>query len=210
MKAFEDGDDIHAMVASWIFNKPIESCGKGSFERDGCAKHLVHGANYGISPLSFSEEAKISKQKARIILNQYLTMFGISRWQSGIVDQLRKNRTLVTPFGRSRLFNGHWGEGLFKEAYAYIPQSTAVDWINYAALRIERRLAPIAKSELDLFLIQDHDEWVLQICDSLIEPMVKIIQEECLVPIQIKGRELKIPLELSVGKNWKDVEEVRE
>lgn len=209
MESFEKGKDIHSMVASWIFNKPIEACGKGTFERDGCAKHLVHGANYGISAKTFSEEAKISKSQAQLILNRYLTMFGIKRWQEGIVDLLRKNRTLITPYGRTRLFNGHWGEGLFKEAYAYLPQSTAVDWINMAAVRIEKRIEKIAKSKLDLFLIQDHDEWVLQVHESLVDQAIIIIKEECLVPIPIKGRDVIIPIELSVGRDWKNLEEIK-
>ncbi len=212
IEAFLKNEDIHSMVASWIFNKPIESCGKGTFERDGVAKHLVHGANYGISAKSFAEEAKISISRAKVILNNYLTMFRISSWQRKIVDLIRKNRILKTSYGRTRLFNGHWGESLFKEAYAYIPQSTAVDWINFCAIRIEKRisklvdLAYLDKPELNLFLIQDHDEWVLQIHKSLVELAIKIIKEECLVPILIKGKEVRIPIELSIGKNWKSLE----
>lgn len=212
---FQKGEDIHSLVASWIFNKPIESCGKGTFERDGVSKHLVHGANYGITPKGFSEEAKIPVPRARLILNQYLTMFGINNWQRGIVDSLRKNRTLKNHYGRSRLFSGHWGDSLFKEAYSYIPQSTAVDWINYSAVRIEKRIVSLVDSadlihpELNLFLIQDHDEWVLQIHKSLVDSAISIIREECLVPIPIKGRKLIIPIELSIGKDWKNLKEIK-
>lgn len=204
MAAFENGLDVYSLVASQVFNKPIEVCCKGTSERDNYGKPLVLGANYGLSAQSFGKLAKIPTSKARTILQMYLTMFGIVRWQEKTVEALRKDRTLVTPFGRSRLFNGHWGEGLFKEAYAFIPQSTAVDWMNLCGVRIDRRIAEIAKSEKDLLLIQDHDEWVLQVEDSLIPQAIAIVKEECSVPIKIYNREVFIPIELTIGKDWKN------
>ena len=76
--------------------------------------------------------------------------------------------------------------------------------MNLCGVSIDRRIAEIAKSEKDLLLIQDHDEWVLQVEDSLIPQAIAIVKEECSVPIKIYNREVFIPIELTIGKDWKN------
>jgi hypothetical protein len=44
--------------------------------------------------------------------------------------QLSKDRSLINPFGRRRIFMDRWGDELFKEAYSFIPQSTVADKLN--------------------------------------------------------------------------------
>lgn len=200
MKVFENNEDIHSMVASWVYNKPIEMVGSGTIERVN-AKALVHGANYSIGVNTFSEHAGIPKGDAQMLLDKYYASFNIGKWHSEIRDKLQKDRILTTPFGRRRQFYGWWGDDLFRQSYAYIPQSTASDHINMAALRIDVKLP-----DKGIILMQVHDEIVVQCLDKDVSKVKDIITNELSVPIIINNTKVNIPIDISHGKNWRDLD----
>ena len=203
IKVFEDGDDIHAMVASWLYKKPMSECGKGTIERNR-AKACVHAGNYDIGKNKFAFIADIPAKDAEWLLMQYKTIFNIKQWHEQVIAQLRKNRTLITPLGRRRTFYGWWGDDLFRTAYAHVPQSTAVDHLNMGAVSIARQLPREAQ-----ILMQVHDELVIQCKDENIKLVSEICTTTLTKPLTIKGRNLVIPVNIEVGKNWKDMKEVK-
>ena len=206
MKTFEEDKDIHSMVGAMIYGKPYEQCGKGTFERQR-GKVGGHASNYRISSRKLSQTMGISEKEASVFLNRYYNMFNLNKWHGEIIDELRNTRTLTTPHGRRRVFYDRWPSwkeesdkkgDLFKTAYANIPQGTACDHINLAAVRIWARLP----ETVDI-LIQCHDELVLNYPLPLRDSVVKIVKEELAHPIHIHGREVIIPIDIDLGQNWK-------
>ena len=200
IRLFEKGGDIHRQNAAWIFSKPLEEVSK---KERSLAKRLVHASNYGIGARAFAIHAGISQNEAKALLQRYFDTFPkIKEWQLRIQTELRKTRTLTTPFGRKRTFFGR-GEQLYREAYAYIPQSTVADYLNLALIRLKERY-PEAE-----VMLQVHDSIVIQCLESKVQEWIRRLLDAFSISLLVNGREMVIPVEFKVGKSWGDMKEVR-
>jgi hypothetical protein len=124
-----------------------------------------------------------------------------------IIDALRdNNRVLISPHGRQRQFLNRWGDELFKEAYAFIPQATVSDHLKFSAQVIESR-APWIQ-----ILSESHDSFLAQVPISHVDRAKEIITEELEKPIDfsrcsLPRNSLIIPCEVKLGKkNWETME----
>jgi len=226
IEALESGVDIHAKTASLIFNKPIEevtselgtcpicedptTCGHKGERFWG--KKTNHAFNYGLGPIQFAYalgiEAKVGKAVRAAYLNAYP---GILQYWQWVQEELRKSRTLTNPFNTHRLFMDRWGEGLFKEAYSWIPQSTVADKVNEDGL-IEIYYNQDRYKEVEL-LNQVHDSIVFQIPINVglrrHAEILLSIKRSLEKPISWRGREFVIPCGLTMGKtNMKSMKEI--
>lgn len=199
-QAFKEGRSIHKFVCSMVFKIPEREVSKSSEEYQ-LAKNMVHATNYDVSARTFANHVGIPEKRAKEIMNEVDRIFPNIRgvFHKEVQDNLRKNRTLINPFGRKRTFLNRWGGDLFREAYAFIPQSTVGDVINRGLIRL-----PYCLPEDVKVLLQVHDELVLEAPEELIHETVRLLRREIEQPIFIKGEELLIPLEVSIGRNWKD------
>jgi DNA polymerase-1 len=195
---FEEGRDIHSMVASMVLGVPINQITKESRER-GIGKKCVHSANYLIGPYLFASLIGVSNPEGKRLLERYYGIFQIKDWHSRVEEEIKKTRTLTTPFGRKRRFFDRYGDDLLRAAVAYIPQSTASDHINRAAVRIYPQLPEGAS-----ILLQVHDEIVIQAKTSDLLSVVELAKRELSTPIPIDGQDVIIPIDIQAGENWKD------
>jgi DNA polymerase I-like protein with 3'-5' exonuclease and polymerase domains len=132
-----------------------------------------------------------------------------------IIEFLRNNnRMLTNPFGRQRQFLNKWGDELFKEAYAQIPQSTVSDHVKFAMIRIEKRVPEL------MILEESHDSFLGQVPllinhqypFKILDKFKQVNKEEMEMPIDFSGcslprGELIIPTDLHIGKkNWEVME----
>ena len=200
---FESGKDVFILVASIVFNVPVE---KVTPEQRQLAKHISHACNYGMGPMTLSEVSGLSFADSKERLNLYHINFPrIRMWQMEIEAKLRKTRMLETPLGRRRTFFGRWNNTLIRQAYSYIPQSTVSDVILMGMIEMDRRLPKGCN-----ILLNIHDEVVIQspVEYDLASSVYKIeeLMIECMtVPIQINDRILRIPVNTKHGYNWNEV-----
>lgn len=174
-------------------------------------KKVNHASAYRMGPFKGAEE--VNKEADDTGITCTVTQFKTAQslwhrkyirmkaWWSGIEVKLNEDRTLHTPYGRERVFYGHWGEELFKEATAYVPQSTSVDYLNRGMLEVYRRLVLPGFCGLRL-LHQQHDSIVVE---YPIEHREKVIQAvmDCLTDsVEINGRTFVIPVEAQYGPRW--------
>ena len=124
------------------------------------------------------------------------------------------NRILTNPFGRTRQFLNKWGDELFKEAYAQIPQSTVSDHVKFAMIRIEKRVPEL------MILEESHDSYLGQVPlligsmypFKILDRYKEVNKEEMETPIDFKNcslsrGELVIPTDLHIGKeSWEKME----
>ena len=140
------------------------------------------------------------KEAQRLWLGKY---FGIRPWWDEIDRQLEEKRYLITPYGRKRDFFGFMNDQLKKEATAYVPQSTAVDYLNHGMLRVYDELVKPGHFGLEL-LHQNHDsilvQYPIQHRDQVIPEMIERIKSV----ININGHDVTIPVEAMYGQNWGD------
>lgn len=136
-----------------------------------------------------------------------------NRFWSYVQDCLNRNRTLTTFYGRERIFYGQWGKELFKEGYAYIPQSTVADHFNGAVssilpvvggLReIDRRFV---KTGAIRITNQSHDSLIAEIHKDLTSEVAPAILSLLKRPIVINDMEFTIPVDAEYGERWGELE----
>lgn len=199
--------DVHKENAARIFNKRIELVTK---EERYLAKKVIHASNYGMGPARLvqvvNQEAaitgiRINYQQAKQLMDLYFMLYPKIKevfWRE-VEEDIRRTRTLVSPFGRKREFFGRVDEKLLNQAYAYKPQSAVGDLACKAFVRCYHELP----KEVDT-LVNVHDSILVQAPVEMVDEVVAKMEELMAIPIPIKGRSLVIPTDCKVGFNWGD------
>lgn len=206
IRMLNNKEDVHKYVASRIFKKAPEFI--VNKERQ-LGKKSGHAANYGVGPRTFAEaclvenDIVVSEKEAKHIITTYLDTFpGIRRRQENIRTQVSKNKFLRTPTGRERYFYGRTNDSMFREAYAYCPQSVIPDITNHLMLYL--------RGKCDLVL-QVHDSLLLQVRDykHAMEIYALSVDYDKWHPrIELPGGRLIIPIDAEIGENWKEMDKI--
>ena len=169
-----------------------------------------HSGNYGAGPGVLVNEAikreipgityKFSKQ---ILEAGHRQVPGLKKWWRHVERTIRTARSLETCLGRKRYFFGRFEHATYRAAYAHEPQSTCGDVNNEIFFKCDELL------EHGYPLIQVHDETVLEVPDEYVDEAVKRFQEFARTPLFINDVPLFIPLDISIGKNWGKMTEVK-
>ncbi len=203
-----DTIDIHKLTASWFFSCTPEQVTK---DMRFVGKMGRHGGNYDMkkrrlmteimtNARRFHIDVSVSEYKAGLILDIFHSKNPKIRnvFHEGIKRVVRDTRTLVNPFGRRRQFFDRWGEDLFKESYACIPQGTVKDKLASAMLAIKKERPDTQ------FLRESHDAFVLQCKQADKEFYSELIRLELTKPIDFSQCSLPrglltIPCEIKSG-----------
>ena len=200
-EVFKSGGDVHKRNASYIFNKPESAI---TSEERYLAKRMVHATNYGMSTNTMAIYCNISELDAKKAQSAYFAAFPrILTWQREVREQVSKTSILTNCFGRRRIFFERVGEELFREAYAYNPQSTLVDDVNRSMVEIFFRGEP----ELQL-LHQGHDSLLWQVDTQKASWAVGLIKKYMELPFFCGSEMIAIPVEIKVGRSWGELENV--
>lgn len=217
--------DIHTETASAIFNKLPSAITK---EERYTAKRINHASSYRMSPERFTQvynkdavelglpplSIKTAREYAKVWHSLYLN---IKSWWLDIELQLSKAMTLVTPYGRKRVFFQQWGDELFKEATAYIPQSTVADHFNgfvQKELGVEGGLKEFYKAtqiSKDRYKIiqQGHDSALIEVFKEDAFDMCQVLMSYLKRPLIINGELFTIPVDGEIGENWGNMEKIK-
>lgn len=207
---FEDPErDVHKENAARIFRKNIADVTPN--ERY-LAKRVIHASNYGmganrlydvVNQDAVSTGVRITRPQAQQLLDAYFMLYPKVRevfWRE-VEDELRRSRTLTTPFGRKRIFFGRWEDKFLKEAYAFKPQSTIGDLCCKALVN----MAATKNNTWDI-LVNVHDSILVQ-CPVDDAPIVATWMEKQMdIRFSIKGRECYVPTDCKMGYNWQDAD----
>jgi len=225
IEEFEGGlIDVHTAFAARLFKKDYEDLIKMELSSDPeenkafkymrtLGKTVRHATNYGITWVGLIRVCQLDgmylePREAKSLLagaKQVTPMLEL--YQRNIRTQLQANRTLITPLGKLRRFGGRMvgsdSSSTFREGYAFLPQSLVGQLANRAMRRIYDELG----GEVDL-LLQVHDEIVFQFPSN--KPELAWRAKELMIEtITIRGRQMTIPADLSVGTSWGSLEYVK-
>lgn len=148
--------------------------------------------------------------ESRLYSERWHTRYNLKIWWREIEEQLDKNRTMTTPYGRECTFFDQWGEELFRKATAYVPQSTVADHFNgkvQKELGIEGGLKYIyhklVKPYPDRKIInQSHDSCIVEAPKGDVEELNLQMQAALKRPLVIKGVTFTIPVDGEIGERW--------
>lgn len=210
-------DTERILVLKQEINNYLESIINSEQRQVG--KKFRHASNYDMGKMEASRQTGLSAWKCNQILTKVHETNPNTRgiFHKEIVEALQNNnRRLVSPHGRERIFLNRWGQNLFKEAYASIPQSTVSDHTKFAAQRIERRARWIQ------ILSESHDSFLSMVplaknCFypfKFVDTAIRLFQEEMEQPIDfsrcsLPRGELVIPIEVFIGvRNWEEMKRI--
>lgn len=141
--------------------------------------------------------------------------YRIKEWHLWVQDKLNQDRTLITTYGRKRVFYGPWGNELFKQAYAHEPQSTVADHFNGAThpelgirgglLEIYKQIAKPSNGEINI-INQSHDSCMLECPNELVSETANKVMDLLHRPLVLNGEEFWIPVDCEVGDRWGEME----
>lgn len=165
-------------------------------------KRLQHGMNFGLAPKGVAKHSGLPFEEARKCYHRYHEAYpGIQGYHRWVVNEIKTKGYLVNPWGRKREFFGRpWDAATHREGYSHLPQNIVTTITAKGLLKIWEEFDPWRVELLCfshdgiLFQFQKDD---YEIVDEAVE-MLKL-------PVEIHGREMVIPVDVNVGKNWKEV-----
>ena len=201
VNAYRNGDDIHRLTASEVFDLPLEEV---TDDRRAAAKTINFGVMYGMGAARLARSLKIRQPQAREYIANYFQRYeGVADYFHRLRTDARTTGYSETMFGRRRLmeelFTGSRAQKAFAERVAVnMPiQGSSADIIKLAMIALD---AEIRRRELPVhLLLQVHDELVLECHPEVVEDASALVRETMEGVV-----ELQIPLEvdLGVGENW--------
>ena len=204
-QAFLDGQDIHAITASQVFDVPVE--GMDPMVRRK-AKAINFGIIYGMSAFGLSQNLGIPQGEAKAYIDAYFARYpGIRDYMQRMKAACRDSGYVETLFGRKvhmpMIKDKNPARRNFAERAAINApiQGAAADIIKRAMIRVPPALA---KAKLKArMLLQVHDELLFEVPEAELEAtaeVVKGVMETACHPVV----ELSVPLvaDVGVGPNW--------
>ena len=201
LKAFKDGQDIHASTAAKVFNVPL---GEVTREQRSNAKTVNFGIIYGVSAFGLSNQTDLSRGEAKELIDTYyITYPKLRNYMSELVDFARDNGYVQTVLGRRRYLkdinsaNAIVRGAAERNAVNAPIQGSAADIIKIAMINIHEKLEKgCYKTKM---LLQVHDELVFDVFKPELSEMETLIKTE-----MENAHALAVPLdvELGMGENW--------
>ncbi|MCL5411781.1 MAG: DNA polymerase I [Patescibacteria group bacterium] len=206
IEIFQQGKDIHATTASWIFNKSPEEITK---DERRVAKTVNFGVLYGMSAFGLGQELRIDPKIASKFIERYYQRFSRVKlyqaevlkeaYEKGYVETLSGFRRYVLELKSPNPRIRSQGERM---ATNMPVQGTAADIIKEAMVKI---FADILDNGLGTRLImQVHDELVFEVPKEEMDKVSSMIKERMEKAIRLS---VPVVVDLKVGNNWAQTEE---
>jgi DNA polymerase-1 len=204
--AFARDEDIHARVASEVYNVPLAEV-TGAMRRS--AKAVNFGVIYGQSPFGLARQLNIEQEEAAKFIDAYFDRYsGVEKFLNRILEECLESGYVSTILGRRRAIRGI-RRGVSRQrnlpertAINTVIQGSAADLIKLAMIHIHRRLR--REKHPAKMLLQIHDELVFEVPSHELDHLARLVADE------MSGvMKLTVPLsvDLKSGDNWADCQE---
>ena len=201
IRAFQTGEDIHAVTASQVFNVPLEEVTSLMRSR---AKAVNFGIVYGISAFSLAQDIGVFQNEAKAYMDNYFAKYhGVREYMDAIRAKAKADGYVTTLFGRRRnlpeIKSSNFNMRSFGERVALnMPiQGTAADIIKLAMVRVDARLR--REGLAGKLLLQVHDELIVE-CPETEEAAVRSILKEEME--QVVDYSVPLIVDVKAGKTW--------
>lgn len=197
IELFTSGRDIHKENAIRFFGEYKE-------ETRISVKRIVHGSNYGegidrIVQVAAADGIKLLRTEVALGQEAYFMLYPEIKenWWADVRRDLRY-RLLTTPLGWKRQFYGRWdSQKFFNEGLAFQPQCTVGVLAEMGMMACQ----DVPDSEI---LLNAHDAVLGQCDEDKAAVVVPAIVKAMEIPLMIHGKELIIPADAKVGRNWEE------
>jgi DNA polymerase-1 len=203
INAFRNGEDIHTVTASQVFNVPMAAVTQELRKR---AKAVNFGIVYGIGGFSLGADIGVSKYEADRYIKSYHEKYPqIDEYLKAIVEDGKRDGYVTTVFGRRRYIPELHASNRNLQAFgARVAmnspiQGAAADIIKIAMIKVDQALK---ESGLDARLIlQVHDELILEAHKDCATEAAALLKREMENAVELA---VKMEAEVGIGDNWYD------
>ena len=201
MKAFQNGEDIHATTAAKVFDVALDEVTR---EQRSNAKTVNFGIIYGVSAFGLSNQTNLTRKESKELIDAYYESYPkLKSYMASQVDFARENGYVETVLGRKRYLkdinsrNAIVRGAAERNAVNAPIQGSAADIIKLAMINIHNRFEK--ENFKSKMLLQVHDELVFDAHKEELETIKPIIKEE-----MENAFKLSVPLdvEIGLGANW--------
>lgn len=203
LQAYENGADIHRIVASEIFKKPPDQITK--LERK-TAKFIDFGIIYGRGPKSISEQLGIGVSEAAQLLDDFLNGFPrLKQWMQETQRKALSQGYVETPLGRKRRFpliTNEVSAKIERQAVNAPIQSLASDIAQYALMKVQKEY-PFIRAVSTV-----HDSIMFEIPVDAYKYLQDIHHTIETASDDIIEHRVTFEASLEVGQRWGHLEEV--
>ena len=203
INAFNNGDDIHTITASQVFNMPVEMVTSQMRSR---AKAVNFGIVYGIGAFSLAKDIGVTNKEAKQYIDNYLATYsGVDAYMHRMIEIAKDKGYSETLFHRKRYLpelasSNHMMRAFGERVARNMPiQGTAADIIKIAMVKVDARLKKEnMKSHL---ILQVHDELIVEAPDDEAQKALEIVTEEMENACKMK---VLLRADGAVGETWYD------
>src|SRR5215207_4890643 len=208
-KAFQKGEDVHALAASRLYGVPQEDV---TAEMRRVGKMLNYGVVYGMTGYRLALEAGIDRKEATRFVKRHREQYpAVRAYVERTLREAEEKGYVETPLGRRRYLpdlrakNRQRREAARRAAQNMPNQGMVAEIIKLAMIRVHARLRK--EGMASRMLVQVHDELVLEV------PEVELVEAAGLVVREMKHAvELSVPLEVEVkiGRSWGELRKLED
>lgn len=201
IKAFQNGEDIHASTASKLFHIPLKEVTKTQRSQ---AKTVNFGILYGQGAFALAEQTGLSRKEAKEMIESYFETYpNLKKYMANQVVKAQEMGYVETILNRKRHLKDINSANFVVKAHAErnavnAPiQGSAADVIKLAMIKIDEQLTE--QNLKTKMLLQVHDELVFEAPEEELETVTALIKKE-----METAYETTVPLlvEVGVGDNW--------
>ncbi len=201
IKAFQEGEDIHASTASKLFKIPLEEVTKTQRSQ---AKTVNFGILYGQGAFGLAEQTGLSRKEAKEMIASYFETYPkLKKYMADQVVKAQEMGYVETILNRKRHLKDINSANFVVKAHAErnavnAPiQGSAADVIKLAMIKIDEQLTE--QNLKTKMLLQVHDELIFEAPVEELEIVTALIKKE-----MESAFETTVPLlvEVGVGDNW--------
>lgn len=203
INAFNNGDDIHTITASQVFNMPVEMV---TPKMRSSAKAVNFGIVYGIGAFSLAKDIGVTNKEAKQYIDNYLgTYSGVDAYMKQMIELAKDKGYSETLFHRKRYLpelssSNHMMRAFGERVARNMPiQGTAADIIKIAMVKVDKRLRD---EQMQAHLIlQVHDELIVEAPENEAEKALAIVTEEMENACKMK---VLLRADGKIGNTWFD------
>lgn len=208
IQAYKDGQDLHKITASILYEKPLEEITKGE-RRTG--KTMNFAVIYGTSKYGLFYNFGIPLEDGGEYLKRYFGGYDVlGEFIKKAGDLIWNKKFSKTPLGRKRFFEDkrvydnlddleRYRARVIREGVNHIIQGGSADVVKMAMLNIFYNNPFGDKLKL---LLQIHDEIVCEVEEGIVEDAKEFIRKSMLDAEQPFLGEIPAEVDISVGDFW--------
>lgn len=201
MKAFTDGEDIHASTAAKVFDVGIDEVTRAQRSN---AKTVNFGIIYGVSAYGLSQQTELTRKESKELIDTYYRTYPkLTQYMEDQKEFAREHGYAETIMGRRRYLkdinasNQIVRSAAERNAVNAPIQGSAADIIKLAMINIQNLLEE--RDYKSKMLLQVHDELVFDLQKEEAEELKPLIQKN-----MENAYKMSVPLdvEMGTGDNW--------